>query len=412
LLIYAPVPLYRAQGQLYLEDQARVGLRLWADHFATVGAMMPVIDAPPPQGWSAYVPDSIARVTLHPLPAAYTPLAFARQYRTTRAQILALITQADVLSFAIGGLVGDWGAVACLTAHRVGRRFAVWTDRVESAVTRLTASEGPWTTRLRKRLTAAPMWMLEKAVIRRADLGLFHGRETYDTYAPFSRNPQVVHDILLERRLQISDQCFLNKQHATGRDPLQIVYAGRADAMKGPMEWLEVLAQLRQAQVAFQARWLGDGPLLEDMRRAVNEAGLQDHVTLEGFVADRGAVMAALRQAHVFMFCHKTPESPRCLIEALMSGTPIVGYDGAYPRELTEAHGGGCFVPRGAVSALAQQVQELAQARDALCALQEAAREDGRRFDQDSVFAHRSELLKQALGGQALAQGAAAAEWL
>ena len=39
------------------------------------------------------------------------------------------------------------------------------------------------------------MAMLERAVIRRATLGLFHGRETYDAYAPHCRAPHVVHDI-------------------------------------------------------------------------------------------------------------------------------------------------------------------------------------------------------------------------
>lgn len=398
LLIYAPVPLYRAQGQYYLENQARVGLGLWADNFDRVAAMMPVIDAEPPVGWSLYEPGSIVRVTLHPLPAAYTPLRFARCYPATRRRIAALIDEADILSFAIGGLFGDWGAVACFAAHQKGRRFAVWTDRVESAVTRLTAGADRLKTRLRKRLTAGPMWQLEKAVIRRADVGLFHGRETFDTYAPYCRNPQVVHDILLDRSVQIAEADFQHKQQETAQGPLRIVYAGRADAMKGPLEWLAVLEQLSKAGVDFRASWLGDGPMLEAMRARVAQAGLEARVALPGFVEDRAVVLAALRQAHVFVFCHKTPESPRCLIEALMSGTPIVGYDGAYPRELTEAFGGGCFVPTGAVERLAVQLADLARSPEALVDLQVDARRDGQRFDQDSVFRDRSEILKHALG--------------
>lgn len=398
LLIYAPVPLFRAEGQIYLEDQARVGLRLWADNFAKVAAMMPVIDAPPPAGWSAYTPEDISRVTLHPLPAAYTPLSFARHYSATLKDIAALIEGADVLSFAIGGLFGDWGAVACFAAHRKGRKFAVWTDRVESEVTRLTAQTGALKTRLRKRLTAGPMWALEKAVIQRADLGLFHGRETYETYAPFSRNPHVVHDIMLDRSVQIDDPQFARKQAATETGLLEIVYAGRADTMKGPMEWLGVLWQLRDAQVDFRATWLGDGPMLGEMRVEVSKAGLDDCVSLPGFVQDRAVLMDTLRRAHLFLFCHKTPESPRCLIEALMSGAPIIGYDGAYPRELTEIHGGGRFVPRGDVSALSKVVIALAGARVELVGLQKQARQDGQLFDQDSVFQHRSEILKNVLG--------------
>jgi glycosyltransferase involved in cell wall biosynthesis len=132
----------------------------------------------------------------------------------------------------------------------------------------------------------------------------------------------------------------------------------------------------------------------------VAQAGLADVVALPGFVADRQAVVAALRQAHLFLFCHKTPESPRCLIEALMSGTPIVGYDGAYPRELVEGSGGGCFVPLGAVAQLAEQVATLQRAPQDLLDLQDAARRDGQRFDQDSVFRDRSAILQRALAVQ------------
>ena len=51
LLIYAPVPLHRKDGKLYLEDQARNGLRLWAENFDLLTVMMPVTDAPMPKSW-------------------------------------------------------------------------------------------------------------------------------------------------------------------------------------------------------------------------------------------------------------------------------------------------------------------------------------------------------------------------
>ena len=42
LLIYAPVPLYRAaDGGWLVEAQACNGLRLWAENFARVIVMMP-----------------------------------------------------------------------------------------------------------------------------------------------------------------------------------------------------------------------------------------------------------------------------------------------------------------------------------------------------------------------------------
>ena len=94
------------------------------------------------------------------------------------------------------------------------------------------------------------------------------------------------------------------------------------------------------------------------------------------------------------LFCHKTPESPRCLIEALTCGTPIVGYDSAFPRELIEANGGGSLVARDDVAALATAVIGLAQDRRQLAALIHAAARDGAQFDDETVFRHRSELIR------------------
>ena len=58
--------------------------------------------------------------------------------------------------------------------------------------------------------------------------------------------------------------------------------------------------------------------------------GLGDVVSLPGFVSSRAKVMEFLRGIHVLVFCHRTPESPRCLVEALMSGTGILGYESDY----------------------------------------------------------------------------------
>lgn len=397
LLIYAPVPLHRGgNGALMLEDQACNGLRLWGENFDHVTAMMPLSPAPPPPAWvplEGAGPDP-ARVTVVPLPMAYRPDRFLRHLPATRRRIRALIAGADRLSFAIGGLFGDWGSVACLEAHRMGRPYAVWTDRVESAVTRGRARSGRWRHRLRARLTHRPMAALERAVIRRAALGLFHGRETFDAYAPFCRHPEMVHDIHLRAGDHIAPAALEAKAAAAAEGPLRLCYSGRAEPMKGPDDWVTVLEALAARGVDFRARWLGDGSALEGMRRRVAAAGLSGRVDLPGFERDRAAVLAALRAADLFVFCHLTPESPRALIEALASGTPLAGYDGAFARDITAGHGGGRFVARGDTAALVELIAGLDADRAALADLIRRAGRDGAPFTDAEVFRHRSDLLK------------------
>jgi colanic acid/amylovoran biosynthesis glycosyltransferase len=397
LLLYISVPVYRRGDELLLEDQACNGLRLWADNFERLILVVPVAEGAPPASWvpmAAAVGAAMARIEVVTVPEAYRPDRFLRALPKVVPRLRAAIGRADYLGFAIGGLFGDWGSVGAILAHRMGLPFYVWTDRVESEVVRVAARSGPWKRRVQAALAHRPMAWLERYLIRRADLGLFHGRETYETYAPWSRNPQVVHDIHIRKADHIAPEALAAKIAALRSGPLRICYMGRADQMKGPHDWIAVLERLAQAGVDFTATWLGEGTELEAMRARVAAGPLAGRVTLPGFVRDRALVAGEVRAAHLMMFCHKTPESPRCLIEALTSGTPIVGYDSAFPRDLIAAHGGGRLVPRDDVVALAQAVVDLVQDRGALAALVARAAEDGAQFDDVTVFRHRSELIR------------------
>lgn len=409
LMIYAPVPLFRAaDGGWLMEDQACNGLRLWAENFDRVIAAMPVRDGVPPASWVPIeqVGPALERIEFVPLPERWTLLPFLRALPDARARLRAAIASADRLGFAIGGLVGDWGAVAAWEAHRLGRPYYIWTDRVESEVVRYVGQSAPkLKTRLKARLIWRPMAWLERLLIRRSALGLFHGRETYDHYAPYSRNPHVVHDIHLRRSDHLPAADLPAKQESARSGPLRVVYVGRADQMKGAEDWIEVvLAALRQG-VDLEAEWLGTGPELEKMQARLDAAPeLAGRIRLRGMVRERDAVLAALRRAHVFLFCHKTPESPRCLIEALASATPIVGYDGAFARDLIAGHGGGRMVPLHDTAALTAELAALAAAREQVAGLIGAAAHDGAEYVDEEVFRHRSEIIQSELPSR---QGAA-----
>lgn len=400
LLLYVHVPVHRdADGTLMIEAQAANGLRLWAGNFDYVTVMQPLRPIGADQKTLKPVSQipGADRITFDPLPMAYRPDRFLYHLPAARRRIRDNIAQADYLCFSLGGLWGDWGAVSSIVASRMGRHYSVWTDRVESQVTRHKAQTEQGRAALRSRLTWRPMATLEKWVIRRASLGLFHGRETYEAYAPFCRQPHLVHDIHVSKSDHISPDDLLRKQRLAASGPLRIVYAGRADVMKGPLDWTDVLARLNRAGVDFRATWLGDGPLLAEMRTAVIAAGLSDKVDLPGFVTDRGAILDKLRQAHVMLFCHKTPESPRCLIEALISGLPLIGYEGAFAADLISGHGGGELVPINHTAALTDILSHLAKDRLHLAELMGRAAQGSTSFHDEAVFTHRARLIRDHL---------------
>ena len=399
ILLYVPVPLFQSPGGYLLEDQACNGLHLWAENFSALTVLIPVEHGTPPPSWKPIetVGANSDRIRIVPLPTAYRPDQFLRCYRATRNIISDEIDKADYLSFAIGGLIGDWGSVGSYLAHRKGRPYAVWTDRVESEVMRRSASTGSFKRRLKARLMHRPMAWSERYLIKRAALGLFHGKETFDTYAPYCKQPELVHDIHLKKSDHITPDRLSDKMVQAAEGPLKIGYIGRADPMKGPLDWIEVLGGLAARGVDFEAFWMGEGSELDAMEARISELDLGDRVKLLGFVKDRDQVLEKYRETQCFLFCHKTPESPRCLIEALVSGTPVVGYHGAFAENLIAGNGGGRLVAMDDVAALTDQLEELARDRVLLADLIDAAAKDGDPFEDEEVFRHRSDVIKKYL---------------
>jgi glycosyltransferase involved in cell wall biosynthesis len=326
------------------------------------------------------------------LPDRRRALGFFRELGAVVRMLDRLIDESTHRSFAIGGLFGDWGAVAALRANRKRVDASVWADRVESQVTRFAADRARGPRRLLRRTTALAMKHYERFVIRRSALGLFHGADCFAEYAAFSPSPHLVHNIHLSESARIAPAALAAKV-ARPAGPLRIVYAGRAHADKGVFDWIETLADAARRGVAFDATWYGDGPELDAARAAVRAVELDARIAFHGALHDRAALMARIGEADLFLFCHKTPESPRCLIEALISGTPIVGYDSNYPRDLIGGHGGG-LLTEGAPQALADAVARLAGDRALLGRLVRDAAADGYPFTDTEVFRHRSNLIK------------------
>lgn len=399
LLLVTHVGLKCDGDRILIDDQTAAGIARWRAHFDRVTYVG--VEASADQEsfgvthWTD-VPDTpdAAPCRLVPLPNGYRLRAMARHYREVRTFLAGAIAGHAHLCFTLGGLVGDWPAVAALEAIRQKRRFAAWFDRVEPDVIARTLDGAPLRRRIKEAIALPLMERYHRHLLRHSSVALLQGGDTLAHYGRWSSNPHCIYDTHTGPQDAISAQDLAAKlERLAAGAPLRIVYVGRAAAMKGPLDWIETLGRLHDAGTPFAASWLGDGPALDDMRRLAASRGIADRVDFRGFVADREAVLAAMRDADILMFCHKTAESPRCLIEALVSGSAIVGYESDYVRELART-GGGLFVPRDDVASLARAVEGLSGDRPALVDLVRNAAATGRRFDEASVYAHRAGLMR------------------
>lgn len=391
LLLVLPIQAFHFKGRIFLDQQACHGLGLWLENFEQIVLACPTHDCRPPPDRSPI--DGVAgadRLSFVRLPVAYEAFRFFFRLPAVFATLREQISLSSHLHFAIGGLWGDWGAVAGLIAARNERGFVVWTDRVESAVISWRADTKGGFRRIYSKLYSIATAYYERYVIRRCTVGLFHGMDCFSAYAKYCKKPFLVHDIHLDQSDQISEE---EVRERLSHRALQIVYAGRAHGEKGIFDWIEVLHAARTSGLDYRAVWYGDGPQLVAARERVIELRLGNYIQFPGAINDHQALMAKLKLCDVFLFCHLTPESPRCLIEALVCGLPLIGYDSPYQRDLIQRHRGGILTPIGDPTLVAKSLSEFLEKREQITL---AARKDGMGFTAREVFKHRSELTRLA----------------
>lgn len=401
LLLDLGVPFRMVDNRVLIEAQAYNGLRRWLENFDRITVCAPLL----PNGqtessmrWTAAAPlVTEGRLSVMPFPWGYDVAAHVRNVGAVRRALRKLIPEHSYLCFSNLGWLGAWGRVACEEAFRLNRPYAVWLDWVLHEMP--SSHESNPLKRIWRRVQREMSKRTSIRDIRRASLGLFHGKTVFDGYAGLCTVPKIVHDV----HLGVGD--IIPAEHLRKRlerrvSLQKILYVGRVHPMKGPWQWLDTLQRVfseLQSRTDVHAEWIGDGPLLEDMRNAVVARGLTGRVSFPGAEMDRDKLLAIMRDADLFVFCHLSPESPRCLIEALMSGLPIIGFESAYASDLLDGSGAGQLVPINDTAALSQAVIRCINDPTRTSKMAEAARATGTHFSDVAVFRHRSELIKEFL---------------
>lgn len=161
-------------------------------------------------------------------------------------------------------------------------------------------------------------------------------------------NPVVTSELQERARVPVEHPWF-----KPGEPPV-LLGVGRLTAQKDFPTLIRTFARVRQAR-PMRLLILGEGAERPALEALVRQLGLEQDVSLPGFVENPYAFMA---QASLFVLSSRWEGLPTVLIEALSCGTPIISTDcPSGPREILVDGQYGQLVPVGDVIALARAIE-------------------------------------------------------
>ncbi|GHE80585.1 glycosyltransferase [Thalassotalea profundi] len=166
-------------------------------------------------------------------------------------------------------------------------------------------------------------------------------------------------------RMGINLTDFSFKQGGTS-STLKLVSVARLIEKKGLFDAITAMSLLKNAQIDFSYKIIGDGPLEEQLKNYILDLGLEDCVDLVGFLPQE-KVREVLKETDIFLLPSITAENgdmegiPVALMESMAMGIITVStYHSGIP-ELIENEVSGFLVSEGAPKQLAKTLISISQ---------------------------------------------------
>ena len=283
----------------------------------------------------AEVPESVRLVDLEAWRTLASLPALVRYLRRERPEALLSVLHANTIALWARRLAGvSTRVVVCEqnTLSIEAQQASDWRDRI---LPRLNRRFYPW---------ADGIVAVSKGVAD--DLAQVTG-------IPHERI-EVVHNPVVTPELREKVQARLDHPWFAPNEPPVLLAVGRLTAQKGFPTLIQAFGRVRQARRA-RLLILGEGGQRPDLEALVRPLGLEQDVSLPGFVANPYPYMA---RASLFVLSSRWEGLPTVLIEASYCGAPIVSTDcPSGPREILRDGQYGQLVPVGDVAALARAIE-------------------------------------------------------
>ncbi|HRA87249.1 MAG TPA: glycosyltransferase [Planctomycetaceae bacterium] len=375
LLVIPPITAHRSErGYLVLTDKFLSGMKAYADRWpGPVTALVRVTDEPDNNL------DHLEVVPNHfPFGIEQIPQTNELLYRRMREAAIVL-----------GGPRGVVGAQQVTVAET-------------SLPTRLQiiAATTPGIVRRYKRFGDACLdaYRERRAVQNMAGIQC-NGTPTYNAYKAHNSNCLLFFDSRIEANdLIASDELLQRTDRLRNQSPLRIAFSGRLVRIKGVDGIPAIADELRRRGVCFEFDIFGGGECEEQVRKEIQQRGLQSIVRLRGVLRYREELLPGFRKNVDLFVCPHVQGDPSCTyIETLACGVPILGYANEAWNGMVPLSGAGWTTAVRDIAAMAAKIAQLDRNRNQIIEASVAARTFAAKHLFESTMDRRVEHLVSCL---------------
>lgn len=207
-------------------------------------------------------------------------------------------------------------------------------------------------------------WRQERANVAAAKVASAvhcNGTPTFDAYSGLNERALLYFDS------RVAPDMLPETPRVAGRSapwsqesPMRLAFSGRLNAMKGADHLVLVARALRDLGVPFILDIYGDGPLVPDLKAAIQAHHLEGIVRLGGVLDFASELMPMVRdEVDLFVCCHRQGDPSCTYLETMACGVPIVGYANEAFEGLMQRCPAGVSVPMNDSAAMAAAIERL-----------------------------------------------------
>ncbi len=177
-------------------------------------------------------------------------------------------------------------------------------------------------------------------------------------------------------------------------EPPQIVFAGRFMAQKNPLQLVQTLNGLKKLN--WQCVMIGDGPLMQDVRRTVAESDLGDRFQFTGWI-DPQDVLNWFDKSDILFMPSRSEGLPVVGVQALAKGLAIVASRVGGFVDLVDNNKNGYLIPQEDTGAFSTALLDLLSDSNRLLSFRNASLEKAKYFEINQVVKEYENLFRSVL---------------